>query len=221
MQMVSMEWSLGQLYRLGFRPSTIVDVGAFQGDWARIASNAFPEASVLMIEAQENMTGALEAAASQIGNGSEVHIGLVGAESGKEVEFFELETGSTVLAEHSSAPRTMSRRTIETLDDIASRRLAKPVDLLKLDVQGYELEVLKGARNVIASAEVVVSEVSFLPINEGAPLAAEVFEFMKHHGFVAYDISGLVRRPLDLALWQADFVFVKAQSWLRASFSYD
>jgi hypothetical protein len=39
-------------------------------------------------------------------------------------------------------------------------------------------------------------------------------------GFVAYDICGLTRRPLDDALWQADMVFVRQDDVLRADKSY-
>jgi hypothetical protein len=39
---------------------------------------------------------------------------------------------------------------------------------------------------------------------------------MRDNGFVAYDICGLARRPLDQALWQADFIFVPRASSLRS-----
>jgi hypothetical protein len=44
----------------------------------------------------------------------------------------------------------------------------------------------------------------------------EVTAFMQEHGFCAYDICGLVRRPLDEALCQMDLLFVKESSRLRA-----
>ena len=52
------------------------------------------------------------------------------------------------------------------------------VQLLKLDVQGYELEVLKGADGLLSAAEVVLLEASLIPVNKGCPLIADVIRFM-------------------------------------------
>jgi len=52
------------------------------------------------------------------------------------------------------------------------------------------------------------------------PLLHEVTAFLHQHGFVAYDICGLMRRPLDMALAQVDMLFVPEQSPLRACKHY-
>src|SRR2546422_465251 len=88
---------------------------------------------------------------------------------------------------------------------------------LKLDVQGYELEVLRGAERTLTATDVVLMEVSLLQYNAGAPLFAEVTAFMKAIGFVVYDICGQLRRAADEALFQADLLFVREDSTLRAS----
>jgi len=216
----SMDWSLRRLSRLGFNPQRVVDVGAFQGDWARIARGAFPDAQILMIEAQQTMEPALANAVKELGN-SAFRVALLGAEGGMTVEFFELETGSSVLPERSSVSRLVRTSQTVTLDDVLSEEMPGGADFLKLDVQGYELEVLKGGTGALDAAEVVVAEVSLLPINEGAPLLHDVTAFMRDRGFVAYDICDLIRRPLDLALWQVDILFLKENSVLRSRLSYD
>ena len=65
--------------------------------------------------------------------------------------------------------------------------------LLKLDVQGFELEVLRGSRIALDAAEFVLLEVSTLNYNRGAPLVAEVLDFMNQRGFVLFDIADLSR----------------------------
>ena len=92
--------------------------------------------------------------------------------------------------------------------------------LLKLDVQGYEIEVLKGGARALAEAEAFLLEVPLLQYNEGAPLFAEVVEFMKDAGFVAFDICGQVRRETDGALFQVDILFVPERSALRAHMAF-
>jgi hypothetical protein len=44
----------------------------------------------------------------------------------------------------------------------------------------------------------------------------DLIVFLRDNNFVAYDICGMHRRPLDSALWQADFMFVPRHSYLRA-----
>src|SRR5947207_559978 len=60
-QIPSMEWSFRNLRRLGFDPHTIVDIGAYKGEWTLMTRQIFPEASFLMLEAQESRRTDLEA----------------------------------------------------------------------------------------------------------------------------------------------------------------
>jgi len=50
----------------------------------------------------------------------------------------------------------------------------------------------------------------------GACLVSEVIEWLNGRDWVPYDVWGLTRRPLDGALWQADFLIVPRHSALRA-----
>jgi hypothetical protein len=81
--------------------------------------------------------------------------------------------------------------------------------------KAYELEVLKGARNTLSQVSAILAEVNLIDIHKGAPLLDELLMFLRDRDFVAYDICGLSRRPLDRALWQADFIFVPLNSRLR------
>ena len=47
------------------------------------------------------------------------------------------------------------------------------------------------------------------------PLLADAIAWLNDRDWVAYDICGLTRRPLDRTLWQADFIFVPRNSPLR------
>lgn len=70
---------------------------------------------------------------------------------------------------------------VETLDSWQS--LIEEPALLKIDTQGYELEVLKGARKSLKFFEAVVLEMNHAPLYEGLPLAGEVETFLKEAGF--------------------------------------
>ena len=57
-------------------------------------------------------------------------------------------------------------------------------------------------------------EVSLIELYQGNPLLHDVTKFMEAHHFLAYDISTLVRRPLDQALCQVDIIFARKDSFL-------
>jgi len=107
---------------------------------------------------------------------------------------------------------------MQTLDKIVEENFhGNPPDLLKIDVQGYELEVLKGAEKSLSQIQVLLLEVNLLDIHQNVPLLAEVVAWLNDRNWVAYDICGLIYRPLDRALWQADFIFLPRNSSLRSN----
>ena len=83
-----------------------------------------------------------------------------------------------------------------TLDSLLSEFNLQGPLLLKLDIQGFELEVLRGSRIALDFAEFVLLEVSTLNYNRGAPLVAEVLDFMNQRGFVLFDIADLDRNRM-------------------------
>jgi FkbM family methyltransferase len=211
----TMERSLGNMRRLGFRPAGVVDVGAYLGEWTVTARSIFPEAAFFMIEAQESKREALEEVKGRNGASVNYRIALLGAASREYVEFHQYEnapTASSVLAAQSGAPGRLVHCKMETLDSVLNQAGFGRPDLIKIDVQGYELEVLKGGPEALAAAEAIVMEVSLIELYRGNPLLPEVIAFMLERGFQCYDIPGLLRRPADGVLWQIDMIFVKAGS---------
>ncbi len=57
------------------------------------------------------------------------------------------------------------------------------IDLLKLDLQGYELEPLKGSQDLLLRTSHVVSEVAWMELYEGQPLFADIDRFLQDRGF--------------------------------------
>ncbi len=211
----SQELSLEKLRARGFVPRHILDIGAYEGNWCEMVRTIFPEAAVLMIEGQTGKQAPLEAVVARYPNSS-FRIALLGSER-KEVTFNVYETASSVLSEDNETPARIETRWLERLDDVVAGTPFAAADLLKIDCQGYELEILKGGLATLRAAQAVLLEVSFLPIYVNCPLAHEVIALMKQEGFVIYDICTLLPRPYDRALYQADMLFVKEDSFLRAS----
>lgn len=199
-------WVMLERLARNFKPGGIIDAGAHKGYWARSAGKLF-NCPVHMIEAQPELEPDLAS------RGFPYSITLLGSET-KLSDFYLSGTGSSVMPELTSFPREATRLPMKRLDDLPIE-LPKPL-LFKLDVQGFELEVLKGAPKTLGQSEVVPLEVSLLPYNDGAPLMHEIVAYMLERGFVPYDFSESLRRSSDDALCQADMLFVRSDSQLRA-----
>jgi FkbM family methyltransferase len=208
----NMDLGLADMAARGFIPRTIVDVGAFEGNWSKMAKRIWPSGRLFMIEPNFEKKEWLLKIANDLDAG--LFCELLGAEDGQEVQFHVMESGSSIMAERSEVPRTVESRRLRTLDSLLKD--VEPPALLKIDAQGYELQILKGASRILPDFEAVLLEVATIEINKGAPLLHEVVAYMKAHGFVAYDILEIHRRPLDKALNQVDIVFVSERSRLIA-----
>ena len=215
-----MEAGLQNLRANGFTPNLALDIGAYQGEWTILCKQIWPACSVLMLEAAPARMPKLHQLASSLG-GAKAQQALLGASARPSVPFYEQESASSVLPESAKSGQFSTALTMRTLDEaIADTAFAAP-DFVKVDVQGYELEVLKGGRKALRSAEAALLEVNLLEIYEGAPLLHEALCFMASEGFRAYDVCTLYRRPLDHALWQMDIIFVRSNSPLVASKRYE
>jgi FkbM family methyltransferase len=208
------EQAYQRLSAKGYRPAVMIDVGAYEGNWTRLARRVFPDATSLMVEPQASKAPLLERLAGELPSTRFVPA-LLAAQAGNEVTFYEMETGSSMLPENSDVARREVRLSTRTLDEIAVD-LPEPI-FLKIDAQGAELQILAGAEQTIARCDLVQLEVALQAYNDGAPDFQETVTAMKRRGFVPYDFSGF-SRPNGVDLVQVDIVFVREDSALRPTF---
>ena len=97
---------------------------------------------------------------------------------------------------------------VRTLDDLLEEAgWIEPVDLLKIDTQGSELQVLKGAAHSLQRTHLIWTEVSFRPMYEGSAVFPEIHEFLYRQGFRLYSLHEGFRGD-DRELLQADALFL-------------
>jgi len=89
-------------------------------------------------------------------------------------------------------------------------------DMMKLDVQGYELTVLEGARKSLEQCQAVILELPFHRFSQSTNIFHEAIFYMVKRGFRPYEIVDVLRRPLDGAMGQCDLLFVKEDHALFA-----
>lgn len=209
------ETTYRRLAQFGFAPDGYIDVGAYHGNWTRLAHRLLGPKPTLMVEGQAALLPALEAFAATRSDLS-VAGALLSDKPGEQVAFHEMGTGSSIFAEASNAPRTTQTVTTRTLDDVAADLLAKvSAPFLKIDVQGAELKVLAGGTKVLDTASLVQLEVAMLQYNQGAPLMPDVIAWMAQRGWLPTEISGFSRPSGPLV--QIDLLFARADSPLRPS----
>jgi FkbM family methyltransferase len=204
----------------GFEPHIVFDVGAHAGEFARTARQIWPAAQINCFEVLTNRVAELRALAARDGNIA-VFPFLLGAEEKESILFHENETASSVFSDTCfHGFRSVVTHPMRTIDSLVASGVSAP-QFIKIDVQGYDLEVLKGATRSLSSATLVLAEINTIEIYKGVPLAAEFIEWMGQHGWPMFDIGEVVHRPLDGAAWQFDCFFVPERSPLRSDKRYD
>jgi FkbM family methyltransferase len=215
----SMAGGLAQLARLGFQPRTIIDAGV---------ANATPElyetfrdASILLIEPLIEFEPFLRQICSTYK--AQYVLAAAGQTPGSATfHVHDDKFSSSLLSEVEGAsvdgtPRTVPVVTID--QQCAEKSLTGPF-LVKLDVQGAELQVLAGATRTLQQTEAVILEVTLFGTMIGGPQFYDIMHFMKQSGFVAYDVFAVNYRPLDGALAQVDMIFVREDGPFRRSHAF-
>jgi FkbM family methyltransferase len=215
----SMKMLLEDLHFRGFHPQSILDVGGNRGEWSRMAKSVFTKADCFLIEPQVEMKSALDAFCEEF-PGSHYFLAGAGSTPGELVlTIWDDLAGSSLLPPESQELRAGGKQRsvpIITIDSLLEKKLLPLPQLVKLDIQGFELEALKGGVKLFGNVEVFILEVSLLEFMAGQPLFAEVITFMKDREYLVYDFPGFLRRPYDGTLGQCDICFVKQDGFLRA-----
>ncbi len=105
---------------------------------------------------------------------------------------------------------------MRTLDSLITELDPKGKTLLKLDVQGYELEVLEGGRACLRTVDRVLVEVSLVPLYAGSPQAEEVISFLLASGFALERRMAELRHPATGEVLQADLLMTRTDAPLQA-----
>jgi len=213
--------ALKQTAALGSQPRTVIDVGAAYGDWTRACRAVFPSATFLLVEPLEEFAPFLRRVAADLPGVSWVAAAAAREAGSEQLRVHPDLVGSSLLTEAQESADVEARPVrAATVDALVREHDLSPPFLLKVDVQGNELEVLAGATQTLAEASLVILEVSFFPFLVGGPQFDEVVAFMRAAGFMTYDVFELSYRPLDGALAQADVMFVPIGSPLRSDHAW-
>lgn len=209
-QKLSHRNALSRLKSLGFAPAVIYDIGAYRGGWTRLAAEVFPAAQFVLFEANADHTAELAA------SGHRHVIAALGAQDGDARAFHVPRTGdvtgASLYVESTAhyAKLNLEVRALATarLDTLAARERLPAPELIKIDVQGAELDVLAGAREMLRNVSALIVEVSLVDYNRNAPLIADTLAAIDREGFKCADLCEVHRTKENFVL-QLDLLCVR------------
>jgi FkbM family methyltransferase len=197
----------------------ILDVGANTGQFAREMRGKFPQAHIVSFEPLPEPFAELERWAKADGNATALNLGL--GENDATLPFYRHvghSASSSMLQTHNTGVAAFPQMGQAELTEIAVRRLddalaaigrpAGPSTLLKLDVQGFELAVLRGAPETLRMVGVLISEVNIDPIYIGQARFRDLAE-LAHQAGLRYAGNYAQHLSADGHVVFLDAVFVR------------
>lgn len=200
--------------------ATVIDIGANTGQFAKEISMIFPEATILSIEVIPETYQILQ---KNLGSKKrhKTYLAALGAETGEKHFYINDFSQSSSFLEMTdlhkkSFPHTENsiekKFNIITLDELlANESLRKPV-MLKLDVQGFEKEVLAGSKNILCQCDLLKVELSFAELYKGQALFDEMYTLLQSAGFDLIGFTHLLNNPEDGRPLQVDGFFERRTS---------
>ncbi len=202
-----------QDYRFG----SIIDIGANEGQFSDKMRILFPDARVY---AFEPLPHAYEALQNNFKNDSRflaINTGL-GA-SACELDFWENDySPSSSFLSLADSHKVNFKDAFESkkikvrivpLDDALANKPIDPPILVKIDVQGYEDQVIQGGKKVLQMASVIICEVSFVELYKGQPLFSKITQLFNEWGFEYAGNIEQICSPDTNQILQADGIFIK------------
>jgi len=192
----------------------IVDVGANRGQFALAARHVFPQARIVSFEplagpaalwravfAGDERAQLIEAAiAPQLGE-SEIHVSARDDSS----SLLPITARQSTLFPGTAEASTTTIRVMRLADALPAADIEAPA-LLKLDVQGFELQALAGCEALLERFEWIYVECSFVELYAGQAFADEVIAWLRNRDFLLRGVFNMTYDAAGQAL-QADFLF--------------
>jgi len=190
-----------------FEPKSVLDIGANVGQFYSEIKPIFPNAYYYLVDGSKSCEVVLETL------NVDYSICLL-SDSEKEVDFYIRKneprcTGNSIYRENTSFydddQILIEKRQTKTLSNLLNNQV---FDLIKIDVQGSEIDIINGGLNIIKEAKGILMEVSLMEYNQNSPTKDFVYEYMDNLGFKPVELIGNINHPLTYELIQQDILFL-------------
>jgi FkbM family methyltransferase len=191
----------------------IVDVGAAGGETCILFSKAFPSAKIIGFEPIRETFNRLTGNVANYPN-IQIHHHALGNKKGAEFinvmsritasSIFESAQNSSLNGNHFFDQVEQERIEIDLLDNVLTQR--GEIGLIKMDVQGYELEVLKGGAQTLRRTHFVLLEMQNHEIYNGAPKYYILDAFLREAGFELFEMIPSIRENRQIKEFDALYI---------------
>jgi FkbM family methyltransferase len=195
------------LTKFGLVPVTVFDIGVAFGTWELY--KMYPEAHYHLIEPAKEGWPYMEKIQRYMKGRAELHfIALSDHDGMANFAIHKDLLGSSMMTDFND------KANVVRFDTVPMRRFDhmfpkfRTPALVKIDVQGAELMVLRGMEGVIDKVAAVIVETSTLSTVKDGPEVRDIISLMSEYDFVLADVMGMLRRPLDDMTAQLDLLFI-------------
>ena len=208
----------------------VLDVGAYTGETAEWFSGLFPNAIIWAIEPFPESFQALKLisnprvkafqfAATEFNGSAELYVNAITHTNSLYSLNPESLDSVDISRRRESAPDTrldFTSHRVEiparSLDTFARHEGIQDVDLLKVDVQGAELEVLRGAQELLPRTRAIMVEVSLYDYYTSSSSIGGVEEILQPHGFSLWAITDISHNPMNGRTDWIELLYLKGGS---------
>lgn len=190
-----------------FIPESILDIGANVGQFYNEIKEIFPNSYYYLIEGNDSCEVVLKTL------NVDYSISLL-SDSEKEVDFYVRKheprcTGNSIYRENTSFydddQVVILKKQTKTLSNILNNKV---FDLIKIDVQGSEIDIINGGLDIFKNAKGVLMEISLVEYNQNAPVKDFVYEYMSKIVFLPFENISNINHPITHELIQQDILFL-------------
>ncbi len=202
-------------FLLKYNIHTAIDVGANVGQFSKLIREALPDTPIYAFEPIRECYDALQKTFANDKFYTSYKIAL-GSHVSEEKMFKNDYLPSSSLLANTHTNNTLFPHTRQVLQETVQMtcldELNIPLEknvLLKLDVQGYEMEVLKGGMKTLQESLIIITEVSFVELYKKQPLFNDLYQFLHSQGFSYYGSIQTKREDgIGIPLFE-DAIFVR------------
>jgi FkbM family methyltransferase len=210
---------VSRLHSMGLRPKTILDIGANRGMFTRCAHYVFPEASIHAFEPLDDCYAELCKLKNSMKNLECYNIAIGDSNREDVIHRSNYDYSSSLLeieklhldAFPYSKGTTLQKIRIRTLDGLKESMVLQSPTLLKIDVQGFETQVLQGAKNILRDIDYIIVEMSLRKLYKDQGLFDEVYTILIKNGFEFRGPLAQLDNPETKEVLQIDALFIKSK----------
>ena len=208
---------VSRLNQQGIVPATVIDVGANLGQFTIASVKTWPQAKVYSFEPLPAAYRKMESYTLGMDRVEKMQKAIGDKQGTADFHISNFDLASSILplgSEHKKAFPTIQETEVvkvqvDTLDNcFENKNITRPC-LLKVDVQGYEANVLKGAEGLLHQVDYVLLETSFKPLYDGEETFKEINDRMESMGFKFARPVDFMENETTGEIVQMDALFIR------------